>query len=273
MLLAGAGCSPFGEEPPVLASEEVDFADGAQFVLAQNWFGDETRDVTVEDWVAGERATLAWSMTRREETAASQAAREAAASAPVGSGAVMPDAVYEDVTTTGSVRTDALGNAERVLLPSYWPEGDYDVRGEENSVLWLSRAQYDELVSTRSSHIALGLFDSELQDLLALGDTAKAALAALQGELASEEKTNADVTQLTADADWGDYTVQVNGEERTVSVVRAKNMFASYVILANPENPLILQVSMKPWSLGIGMFSVLRSIDSLAGYHVTSITL
>lgn len=266
--LLGAGCVrlPWQEMPPAHPSEEIDFHAGAAFVL-------DERMVTLNEWEAGVATTLAWTKTEHRETEASRAAREAASRVPVGQASQVPDPVYEDVVLSGTLATDALSNAERILLPSYWPEGEYDVRGEENSVVWLSRAQYDELVSTRESHIALGLFDSTLQNLIGLGDTAKTALSALQGELAAqEEKTNEDVTKLTADADWSDYILVVNGEERTVQAVRATNMFANYIILANPENPLILQVSIKPWAFGIGMLNVLHAIDAFAGYRVTSIT-
>lgn len=274
--LLGAGCA-LREAPPSVDATAVDFHDGAGFAVSQNWLGmsgsgSGVREVTVTQWVAGERVELAWTKTERKETEASKAARAAAASVPIGEEADIPDAVYEDVTTTGAVTTDALNNAERILLPSYWPEGAYDVSGEENSVVWLSRQQYDELVTTRSSHIALGLFDSTLQNVIDFGESAQNALSALQGELATQEQSNADVTKLTASGDWGTYELTVNGEARTVQTVQASNMFANYTVLANPENPLILAVAMKPWSLGIGMMGAMQSINSLAGYRVTSVT-
>lgn len=276
MLVLGAGC-PGGEQPPELDAASVAFAPGSSFVVDQNWLGlsgtgSGSRIVTLSDWQPGEQATLSWTKTERKETASSKAAREAAARAPIGEAVDMPDPVYEEVTTTGSVATDALNNAERILLPSYWPEGAYDVSGKDNSVVWLSRQQYDELVTTRASHIALGLFDSTLQDAIDFGEAAQSALASLQGELAAQEQTNADVTKLTAAGDWGEYVLTVNGEERTVRVINASNMFANYTVLANPENPLILSVSIKPWSLGVGMLDVLQAINSLAGYQITSVT-
>lgn len=280
LILFGAGCS----EPAVeVNADDVDLHAGATIAFAQNvsWLrnpfvandGAELRSATIDAWTAGERAALSWTHSEQQETAGSIAAREAAENAPVGSGVVMPDAVYETVTTNGTIETDALDNAERVTLPSYWPEGAYDVRGDENSVVWLSRAQYDELVATRSSHVALGLFDSTLEDILGFGDVVESALSKLQGNIAADSAaSNTDVTKLTADPDWGDYTLTLNGTRSVVKTVTASSLFANYIILANAENPLILKVGVKPLSLGLGMLSTLSAINSLAGYHVTAIT-
>lgn len=282
LVLAGAGCPSFGAvDVDGTTAEAADFHAGAMFTIEQTWFGINTpsnpeygrRTVTINEWAPNDRATLAWSQKSRLETAASKAARAAAAKVPIGQVANIPDAVFEDITATGAVMTDGLGNAERILLPSYWPEGEYDVTGEENSVVWLSHQQYDELVTTRSSHIAVGLFDAALQNVIDFGDNVASALAKLQGELAaSGETSNRDITKLTADEDWGSTALTVNGETVTVRTVTASSAFARYEILANPENPLILSVSIKPLSLGFGMLSTLSVVKSLAGYEVTSLT-
>lgn len=279
LVLLGVGCAPVAQQ---ISAEDVDLHAAATMTIAKNWTGLNplasdaalgVRHVTIETWEPGDSARLSWSHSERRETEVSKAAREAAAHAPIGEQVEMPDPVYETVTTSGTVQTDALGNAARITLPSYWPEGMYDVRGDENSVLWLSRAQYDELVSTRSSHIALGLFDSTLQGVIDFGENVESALAKLQGNIASDDaQSSADVTKLSAEADWGEYTLLVNGTMSTVRVVEASSLFADYVVLANPENPLILKVSVKPLSLGLGMLSTLSLINSLAGYHVTAIT-
>lgn len=281
LVLVGAGCTPW-ETGPVdgATAEAVDFHAGASFTIKQTWLGINApnsseygkRVVTLGEWTTGQSATLSWSMKSRQETDASKAAREAASQVPIGQQSAMPDPVYEDVTTTGTVKTDALNNAERILLPSYWPEGEYDVTGEENSVVWISRQQYDELVSTRSSHVAIGLFDSTLQNLIDFGEDLSGALAKLQGELATQEASNKDVTKLEADGDWGSMTLTVNGQPTTVRTVTASSLFADYAVLANAENPLVLKVSIKPLSLGFGVLSTLSAVKSLAGYEITSIT-
>lgn len=278
-VFAGVGCTPIAVDGTT--AEAVDFQAGATFGIEQTWFGINApskseyglRQVTIDEWTAGDTATLSWSQKSRVETDESKAAREAAAQMPVGEATQIPDPVFADIVAAGTVTTDALGNAERILLPSYWPEGEYDVSGEENSVLWLSRQQYDELVATRTSHVAVGLFDSTLQNLINFGETVSSALAKLQGELAaSEETTNRDITLLTADEAWGSTTLTINDAPVTVRTVTAESALARYDILANPENPLILKVAIKPLSLGFGMLSTLSVVKSLAGYDITSIT-
>lgn len=279
LLLLGAGCSQKNVVSATTA-EAIDFHAGSTMTIEQSWLGLTApgsseygeRLVTLTGWSMGESASLSWTMKSRQETEASQVAREAAAQVPVGQVSIIPDPVYEDVITTGTIATDALNNAERILLPSYWPEGEYDVRGQENSVVWLSRQQYDELVTTRSSHIAVGLFDTALQNMIDFGTDVSSALAKLQGELATQETSNSDITKLTAEEDWGSMTLTVNGEPTTVRTVTASSLLANYVVLANPENPLILKVSVKPLSLGLGMLSALSVVKSLAGYEITSLT-
>lgn len=279
LILLGAGCSQ-KSAVSAASAEAIDFHNGSTITIEQSWLGITApgsseygqRLVSLTDWSAGQSASLSWTMKSRQETEASQAAREAASQVPVGQTTSIPDPVYEDVVTSGEIMTDALNNAERILLPSYWPEGEYNVRGEENSVVWLSRQQYDELVTTRSSHVAVGLFDTTLQSMIDFGEDVSGALAKLQGELATQETSNSDITKLSADEDWGSMTLTVNGEATTVRTVTASSLLANYVILANPENPLILKVSVKPLSLGLGMLSALSVVKSLAGYEITSLT-
>lgn len=287
LVLLGAGCTtslPFASEKDVveISPEEIDLGSGSALLIEQTWLGVNPPDkddygkktVTVDAWKANEGATLSWSMREYRETADSKVAREnAMRNVGVGEEANIPSPVYEDVTVSGTILTDGLNNAERILLPSYWPEGEYDVRGEENSVLWLSRQQYDELVSTRSSHIQLGLFDSTLQDIVDFTDNAKSALDKLQGKIAASETTNKDFTKLEARADWGSKVILLNGMEVKVKTVEASNAFAQYTILANPENPLILSASLRPWALGPTMLTSLDELKAVVGYAITSITL
>ncbi len=282
MMTMGSGCLPWQQAPvDSTTAEAAKFHAGSTLTIAQNWFGVSTptdpvygqRNVTIDKWTAGESAKLSWTLKSREETAESVAARAAAANVPVGQIAKIPDAVYVDVDTTGSVKTDGLGNAERILLPAYWPAEDYDVTGDQNSVIWLSRAQYDELTTTRTSHIALGLFDSTLEKLQNFSSNVTEALAKLEGKVASNSvASNSDITKLTADEDWSNYTLNINGTPTVVRTVTASSELANYVILANPENPLILKVAIKPLSLGFTMLSTLSLVKSLAGYTITSIT-
>jgi hypothetical protein len=282
LLTIGSGCLPWQQEAPAAETAEVvDFKAGSTITVGQNWFGITTpsdpiygkRQIVIDDWQTGLSTKLSWTLKSREETVESVAARAAASKVPVGQIAKIPDPVYVDIDTEGSITTDALGNAERILLPAYWPTGDYDVNGEQNSLLWLSKAQYDELVTERESHIALGLFDSSLQNVLNFGSNVTSALDKLQGKLADGDSTsNTDITKLTAAEDWGSYELLVNGVATKVRTVKASSKLADYVVLANPENPLILKVSIKPLSLGFTMLSSMSLVKSLAGYTINSVS-
>ncbi len=282
--LLGAGCTdslPFlgGSKAAEFPAEDIDLAAGSTISIDQTWLGVNVpkkddygkKVVTIDDWKTSDSAKLSWSMRDYRETANSKIAREnAMKNVGVGEKADVPEPVYEDVTLQGKLSTDALDNAERILLPSYWPEKDYDVRGQEDSLIWLSKAQYDELSSTRKSHIQLGLFDSTLQGILDFTDTTKAILGKLQGKIA-DDTSKKDFTELNAAADWGMYTMTVNGVEAQVKTVEASNAFAHYTILANPDNPLILSVSLRPWALGPSMFLSFAELKALVGYKVSSV--
>jgi hypothetical protein len=280
LIVLGAGCVslPFGSQAPELDAEGVDLMLGESFEISQSAFGfgigdAVTKHVTVEEHQAAKYAVLSWTMDVRRETAASKTARDYALThVPVGEKATVPEAVFEDVELKGVVRTDALGNAERLLLPSYWPEGEYDVSHQSNSVIWLSKAQYEELVATRVSHIQLGLFDSTLKDALDFTDAAKSALDRLQGKIAATPTSNKDFTKLTAKGDWGTYPMKINGQEVRVKTIEASNAFANYTILANPDNPIILKVSILPWALGPSLFTSLSQLKNDLGYSITSIS-
>lgn len=280
-LLLGAGCVtlPFGEQAPELDAETVDFMVGDGFDISQSAFAlglgvSATKHVTVEEHQSGKFAVLSWTMDVSRETAVSKTARDYAMThAPVGESAVIPEPVYEKVALKGVIRTDALENAERLLLPSYWPEGEYDVSHTGNSVIWLSDQQYAELVNTRASHIQLGLFDSTLKDALDFTESAKSALDRLQGKIAAAPTSNKDFTKLTAKGDWGSYPLKVNGEDVRVKTIEASNAFANYTILANAENPVILKISILPWALGPSLFTSLNELKDELGYSITSVSM
>lgn len=278
--LLGAGCVslPFGSQVPEIDSEAVDLPLGDGFDISQSAFslglGEPTiKHVTVEEHQAAKYAVLSWTMDVRRETAASKTARDYAMThSAVGEKATIPAPVYETQNVKGVVRTDGLANAERLLLPSYWPEGEYDVSHTSDSVIWLSKAQYDELVTTRSSHVQLGLFDSTLKDVMDFTESAKSALDRLQGKIAATPTTNKDFTKLAAKGDWGYYNLKINGQDVRVRTIEASNAFAHYTILANPDNPLILKVAILPWALGPGMFTSLSELKNELGYSITSIS-
>lgn len=217
--------------------------------------------------------SLAWTMTDRQETQASQEARQAAMNAPVGSEAVVPEPVYEDVVRMGTLRGDGLEQGKRVSLPSFWSEGDQDVTGEENSLLWLSKAQYEQLANTRQAIVIFGGADSVLEGLLSYYQSAAAFAEKIQGNENVPTLTDGynEYIAITAEPEWGSFTLVYNDEKIRVPTIVAENVFARFEILANAENPLILSVVPKPTSWLMNAIESLHPGSKVKGYKVTSI--
>ena len=65
--------------------------------------------------------------------------------------------------------------------------------------------------------------------------------------------------------------MMVNGAKVNVQIITAENGFAKYKILANPENPLVLQVELKSWALGLGTLGLVTDAVPMQGYRVERI--
>lgn len=252
------------------------------------WFGadEEERTITITDWIAGEKVSLDWSIVTQVETSESVAAREAYeqayASSPVGVEIPPePEPAYKEQLVSGNITSEALALADTLGLPESWPEGDGGVSA--SSLIWLSRTNYDELVNTRSTVVSLGLFDESLmrvQDatnqLTSIVDKLSGILNSIFGnaEQPAEEKASDTESLLTLEADpqWGEYTLLVDGVQTKVRVVKAMNAFASYTILANADNPLILEIQLTPLSQGnLELLSTGGFAEGFGGYEVTQI--
>ena len=295
LVLFGAGCA--AQVTSTLTAEEaaqmLSFASGAEVVLQPtvlgvggqivDWLGAESdeRVVKVESWTVGESADLSWSITTQEETEASAAAREAHeaqyAETPIGE--EIPDAPeveYQDVVVEGTISTSALDDGDRLLLPSLWTEGE---AGEvEETLIWLSRVQYDELVNTRKTTLSFGLFDESLAQIEDVADQVQSYIDQLatlipgDTDEGAEEEVEEDLLDLEASGDWGEYTVTIDGVVSSVRVIEAKNRFGSLRILANAENPLVLEVQLTPFAQGnLETLTPDGFVEGFAGYEVTEI--
>lgn len=285
-LLMGAGCQrpewlvmPFGAAEVAVA--DLRPAAGSTLTLQKleisplsKFNKQHDRVVAFTEFVPNERVAFSWSETFEQETPASLTAREAAERASgVGEESVVPAAVYETIALTGSVTSSGLASGGRLYLPSEWPEGEVANVGEENSVLWLSKTRYDELAATRHTNLALSSFDANLAGLAKAADAFKDLLSKLQSgspvEVSAEE---VDITEIEADAAWGKYTLQVNGKKVRVTTIQAENKLATFTILADPENPLILKVELKAWAYGTEALGFVTDEFEITGYQVTNYT-
>jgi hypothetical protein len=284
LLLVGFGCSPAIPASDTAAKDAagaVDFQSGSTVTIKQTVFGlggifAETvsgdglaeYQLVVDSFVPENFVSFSWSSTAEEETMASIAARDAfeAASHPIGDTTKASTPVYETVTKFGNYSTTALDNGTKILLPAYWSEGDQSF--EDNSIIWLSKEQYESLVSTKTATLSLGLFDEKIASLVGMSDSVQNALNTLQ-QKATDASKSQDIYKLTADDDWQNYSLIVDGTEKTVQTIQANNWFGSYVILANPENPLVLKATLNPFALG--SFDISSPLSSFLGYEVTEI--
>lgn len=299
LMILGAGCSTasLSSLTPEQAAASLALSVGNEIVVQPTvlgvggnvvgWFGadEEKRTITITDWIAGQRVGLDWSIATQVETAESVAAREvheqAYASSPVGVEIPPePEPLYEEQLASGSIASESLASADTLGLPESWPEGDGGLSA--SSLIWLSRTHYDELVNTRSTIVSLGLFDESLMRV----EDATNQLTSIVGKLSGlldpflgEQETTVEVDEdteslltLEADSNWGEYALLVDGVQTKVRVVKAKNAFASYTILANADDPLILEIQLTPLSQGnLELLSTDGFAEGFGGYEVTEI--
>lgn len=298
LMLLGSGCvaSPVSSLTPEQAAASLVFSVGDVIIVQPTilgvggsvvgWFGadEEERSITVNEWVIGEKVGLAWSIATQVETTESIAALEAYnkkyATSPVGVEIPSePESVYEEKVVSGRITSESMGASDTLLLPEAWPEGDGGV--STSSLIWLSKTRYDELVNTRSTIVSLGLFDESLMNvenatnqLTSIVDKLSGLLDPILGTEESEEPTTNTESMLTLEADpqWSEYTLLIDAVKTKVRVVEAKNSFASYKILANPDNPLILEIQLTPLSQGnLELLSTDGFTEGFGGYEVTQV--
>jgi hypothetical protein len=119
--------------------------------------------------------------------------------------------------------------------------------------------------------LSIGLFDAGLQTAANAADAVKGFIAKISGGDDSGSITDQDVTEIEAAAEWGTYTLTYQGDKVKVQTIQAENKFASYTILANPENPIILEVELKSWAYGTEVVGLISSDLKIAGYTIISI--
>ncbi len=276
LITLGVGCLDL---PDQISAEELDLNIGTQLTLRQQsleLLPSKTESpewlLTITEYKAGDSLKAEWRQTLEQETADSVKARETAENSPVGEERVtVPEPIYETVRFEGELTTSSLDIAREISLPTSWPNGATFAGGEKNSLIWLSQAQYEELSQTRHTHVELGLFDRSLSNVVDFADKISGLIESLSGEAIETEIKLDDFTELEAKEDWGTYTFEVYGNKKTVKTIMAENRFAKYAILANPDNPLILEVDLRPLAFGTNFLASLGELGVSTGYKVISI--
>lgn len=281
-LTLGAGCaapnlSSLSVFPKEFAASDVNLSVGSTVTLEQTSLNplerfkkQPARIVTLTNWEANQKVALSWKETFERETAASITARnEAERATGVGEEPHVPEPVYETVSLQGEVASDALDDGSRMYLPSEWTESMVDLAGSSATVIWLSKAQYDELSTTRHTKLSLSVFDQGLQQVADGLELVKDLIGKAQRD--ATPAVNEDPTEIVASADWGSYPLKFNDQKISVQTIQAENKFASYTILANPDNPLILEVELKAWAYGTEAIGLVTDELKMSGYAVTEI--
>lgn len=303
LLFVGSGCvsPPVSNGAPEEAASALSFSVGDEFILRPTvlglggsvveWSGadEQERTITLNQWISNQKIDLTWKSLISVETRESKVAKEAYdaqySQSPVGIEIPeAPEPVYEQNLQTGTIASESLAAATTLMLPQQWPVGEGGVVKE--SLIWLSQTQYNELINTRSTKVSLGLFDESLANIEEATTQAKSFVDQITGFFAlltgkdsqptsqSEEATTKNTTTIEADPAWGVFTLEIDGVRTKVRVVEAKNAFASYKILANPENPLILEIQLTPLSQGnLKMFSKESLAKGFSGYEISQINL
>lgn len=245
--------------------------------LIVDLFGGQSADrmVTITDWLAGNRVSLKWNQQIQIETKSSLDARKAYdfkyKETSIGTKIPSkPKQIFETITQNGVVGSNELVHARTVFLPALWPEGDAGVKAGK-TLLWISTDQYDELVKIRKTVLNLGLFDDSIASTVAISDNLHNFINSLKKNSAAV-KDRDELLSIFADEDWGTFQLNVNGKPEVVKTIEAHNWFGRYTILANRDNPLILEVSLSPAAKGsLNIFSRQNFLDAFAGYRVTEI--
>jgi hypothetical protein len=286
--LLGTGCVSVDTQvfSPEEAAKSLSISSGSEIVLRETVFGlggkfvsffnqkEGERTIFVDEWSVNQNATLRWQSALQKETEASKIATKEYyakfAAAPIGTELPkLPKPQYETTTQAGALATQALAESTDVLLPIFWSETQTD--GEGTSLIWLSKKQYDELIQTRRTSVNLGLFDDSVLSAVGLTDQVKYVIERIKGsDAVAEEKS---VLEINAEIDWTNYTLSINGVPTVVRAIHAQNAFARYTILANQDNPLILELMLSPAARGsLNLFSRKALGDAFWGFEVVGIT-
>ncbi len=278
LVTLGVGCTLV---PQAIPATDVDLAVGSMLTLEQlpknpleQFAKQPQRVVTLTEWVANDQVGLVWIETIERETATSIEARLVAERVTgVGEVTAVPEPIYETVILEGSLKSDALDDGRSLHLPSAWEEQAVDLTGDSSSVIWLSRIQYDELVATRHTELSLGRLTDALHDVATVLQRVYDRLdPANHSDVIDAVSEGLDLTEIEAEVEWGTYTLKLNDNRAKLQTIEAENRFAHYTILANPENPVILEVKLKAWAYGTEALGILGDDLNISGYAITAIT-
>jgi len=171
---------------------------------------------------------------------------------------------------TANVLGANLNDSPRLWLPVFWPEEEKaSARG--TSGIWISRDRFEGLHRNRISTIDTSLLDPDSYG--ALGEDPNVHI--LFERLASEAKrvsTRVDVNLSKGEKDLVRIPMLINGKTLDIEVLKVTNWFGEFLILDNPQNPLVLSFSFQDKNeSGVPRFKGADLFKKLVDYRVTAL--
>jgi len=176
---------------------------------------------------------------------------------------------WTTASATGSLALGGRGEAQAMLLPSFWPEGDASAAA--NGGLWLSERAYEDLTAgSGRTEWRLGLAENALAALSKAFTAFNDISSRLYGTATSSAPASPFIIEKTAVVEA--YPMTVDGRIVLVRAVKASGWFGEFLVLENKENPLILKATVNPLAE-----PALRALESAEvrwqelGYEITSL--
>jgi hypothetical protein len=172
-------------------------------------------------------------------------------------------------SATGTISLVNRGDAKAMLLPAFWTTGDVQASG--NGGLWLSPSSYSELASLGKTEWRLGVAENVISPLSAALRKFNDLSARIFGST-TDTRISSPFT-VTKTAVLEAYPLKVDGQIVRVRAVKAASWFAEFLILENPDNPLILKTTVNPLAApALKAFETTKIRWNESSYELTSIS-
>lgn len=216
---------------------------GAALAKEAGWGSEIDREVVIRKFAPGVRADVEW---------------KAVTSVPLKE--PKDGQTAESKQYTGTVLDGNLQSSRDLFLPVYWAEGERSALN--SSLLWLSRDVYENLVKGGVSTFGFGIVTPDQYGSLKMGPALAKGVRSLESEV-KRIIDRKDVYLTTAEPERSEWTLKINGQDVKVEVLKAKSWFGEIVALNNPQNPLVLKVTVNKLADG--------ALEGYFDYEVTEL--
>ncbi len=173
---------------------------------------------------------------------------------------------------SGRMTLANLVAAKGMTLPNFWPAGELYL--SDTSAVWLSDRAFSDLKKTQKAQWQPGLVGNTLLGPAQGIPLLEKLLQVLNQNIQRDPETLKSAGEIATRKKSVKHRLKVNGEEREVQAIEAGNWLASYRILDNAQNPLILEVVFNPAQTPAGiLFSPLTLLKPMLEYRVEEIWL